>query len=111
MKDADKLFVIKLVHTLAWAFFVSAILYTLYSGVTGTINKLTWIAIFFTIGEGLVLLAFKWNCPLTLIARKYSNSNKDNFDIFLPNWLARHNKFIFTSIFILALTLVLIQTF
>jgi len=37
--------------------------------------------------------------PLTLIAGNYSNSQKDNFDIFLPNWLAKHNKLIFTTIF------------
>jgi hypothetical protein len=38
-------------------------------------------------------------CPLTVIARKYSDSTKANFDIFLPNWLAKYNKLIYTSIF------------
>lgn len=42
--------------------------------------------------EGITLLIFKFFCPLTILAQKYSNSTKDNFDIYLPNWLARHNK-------------------
>jgi hypothetical protein len=50
-------------------------------------------------------------CPLTVIARKYSDSQQDNFDIFLPNWLAKYNKLIFTSIFILGVILVLFRVF
>jgi hypothetical protein len=57
--------------------------------------------------EGLVLLLFKWFCPLTVIARKYSDSNKNNFDIFLPNWLAKYNKLIYTSIFGLAILILI----
>ncbi|MFT7189365.1 MAG: hypothetical protein ACI9AV_002644, partial [Sediminicola sp.] len=34
---------------------------------------------------------------------------KDNFDIFLPNWLAKYNKVIFTTLFIIGLGLVLIR--
>jgi spore maturation protein SpmA len=51
--------------------------------------------------EGIVLISFKTMCPLTIIARKYSDSHKDNFDIFLPNWLAKYNKLIYTVIIII----------
>jgi hypothetical protein len=61
------------------------------------------------IGEGIVLLIFKMFCPLTVLARNYSDSKKDNFDIFLPNWLAKYNKIIFTSLFVLGLVLVLFR--
>jgi hypothetical protein len=57
--------------------------------------------------EGLVLLIFKKLCPVTVIARKYSQSTKDNFDIYLPNWLAKYNKLIYTSIFIIALIILI----
>ena len=107
MDAASKLFFIKLVHTLIWAFFVLLIGYVLYSGLTGRVDVYTWIAVGFIIGEGLVLLIFSMFCPLTILARRYSDSEMDNFDIFLPNWLARHNKVIFTSIFLLGLLLVL----
>jgi hypothetical protein len=106
MKDQTKLLYIKLVHTLIWVFFATLTFYILYAGVTGNINLYTWIAIGFIIAEGLVLLIFNKFCPLTLIARKYSDSQKDNFDIFLPEWLARHNKLIFSIIFVAGLTLI-----
>jgi hypothetical protein len=107
MNSADKLLIIKLLHTVIWVFFVGVIFYVLYSGITDNVTALTWIGIALVIGEGLTLLVFRMFCPLTLIARKYSDSEKDNFDIFLPNWLARYNKVIFTSIFVFAVVLVL----
>jgi hypothetical protein len=59
--------------------------------------------------EGIVLMLCNMFCPLTIIARKYSNSKKDNFDIFLPNWLARHNKIIFTTIYLIGVLIVLFR--
>ncbi|OEY73846.1 hypothetical protein APR40_00015 [Salegentibacter salarius] len=110
VKDKKLLF-LKLIHTLVWLFFVSIIFYIVYSGLTNQINTFTWVAIGLVIAEGFVLLIFKMFCPITLIARKYSSSQKENFHIFLPNWLAKHNKLIFTSIFIFGFFLVLIRTF
>lgn len=69
----------------------------------------TWIAIGLIIGEGLTLVLFKMFCPITVLARKYSDSDKDNFDIFLPNWLARYNKIIFTSIYVVGLIIVFLR--
>jgi len=51
--------------------------------------------------EGITLLLFKLSCPLTLPARFYSTSTRDNFDIYLPNWLARHTKRIYTALLVL----------
>ena len=111
MDSSEKLFAIKLLHSVIWAFFVAVIFYVLYSGIVDRVTTYTWIGIALVIGEGLTLLIFKMFCPLTLIARKYSDSEMDNFDIFLPNWLAKHNKAIFTSIFLVAVVLVLYRTF
>jgi hypothetical protein len=111
MEYGRKLLFVKLLHTLIWAFFVVAIFYVVYCGVLDTVTTLTWVAIGFVILEGAVLLFFGMYCPLTLVARRYSDSDKDNFDIFLPNWLARHNKRIFTSIFIAGLFLVAWRAF
>lgn len=83
----------------------------LYSGVWNEINLWTWIGIGLVIGEGLVLLLFKMFCPLTVLARKYSDSDKDNFDIFLPEWLARHNKLIFTILYLIGVCLILLRVF
>lgn len=109
MNQTNKLLSIKLIHTLIWVFFVVVIFYVLYSGISNNVNTYTWICIGLIFLEGIVLLVFKMFCPLTLIARNYSDSEKDNFDIFLPNWLAKYNKLIFTTIFIVGLIIVLMR--
>lgn len=103
------LFAIKLIHTIIWVILAGATVYIFYSGLFNRITIYTWIAIAMIVGEGFVLLMFKWACPLTVIARKYSDSDKDNFDIFLPNWLARHNKTIFTTIFVAGVIMILLR--
>jgi len=99
MKGKDKLLLIKSIHTLIWLFFNVVIFYLLYAVIINKIDLWVWVCIGLVLIEGLVLLAFKWFCPLTVIARKYSDSAQANFDIFLPHWLAKYNKLIYTSIF------------
>ncbi|HSO86325.1 MAG TPA: hypothetical protein VLQ91_07235 [Draconibacterium sp.] len=109
MKQSNKLTAVKIMHTLIWLFFVATIFYILYSGISNKITVYTWIAIGLIVAEGVVLVIFNMFCPLTLIARKYSDSEKDNFDIYLPNWLARHNKIIFTTIYLVGVIIVLLR--
>ncbi len=109
MNRLQKLFAIKLLHTLIWCFFVSVIFYILYAGIWNRVTAFTWFAIGLVVGEGIILLLFNMFCPLTVLARRYSDSTKDNFDIFLPNWLARHNKLIFTSLYLIGVMIVLIR--
>ena len=111
MTARTKLILTKLLHTLIWVFFVAVIFYVLYSGITGRITPLTWVAIGLVVFEGLVLLIFRMRCPLTYVAQRYSDSQKDNFDIYLPNWLAKYNKQIFTTIFVVGLILVVYRVF
>lgn len=98
-----KLIAIKILHTAIWLFFNVVIFYLLYAVITNKIDKWVWIGIGLILLEGLVLLIFKNKCPLTVVARKYSDSRQDNFDIYLPNGLAKYNKLIYTSIFIVTM--------
>jgi len=102
-----KLFLVKSLHTIIWAFFVLVILYVLYSGIFDRINIFTWIAIALVVLEGIILLIYKWRCPLTQVAKKYTDKHVVGFDIFLPSWLAKHNKAIFTSLFAIGLAFVI----
>lgn len=94
-----RLIFIKIIHTFIWFLFNVVLFYMLYAVVSGRIDKLVWIGIALILLEGLLLLVFRNMCPLTVMARRYSTSEKANFDIYLPNWLARHNKVIYTTIF------------
>ena len=91
---------IKTVHTIIWLFFNMVFLYMVYAVIVNKIDKYVWIGMSLFALEIIVLLVFKGKCPLTIIARRYSNSAKDNFDIYLPNWLAKNNKVIY-SVFLI----------
>ncbi len=96
--DSTKLIIIKSVHSLIWLFFNVVIFYMLYAVLTDRLNKWLWIGYGLFILEGIILLIFKFFCPLTLMARKYSDSTRANFDIYLPEWLAKYNKQIYSSL-------------
>lgn len=98
MRNESKLITIKIVHTVIWIFFNIMIFYMLYAAITNKLDKWLWIGYGLIALEGLVLLAFKFFCPLTVMARKYSDSTRHNFDIYLPEWLAKYNKQIYTCI-------------
>lgn len=105
MKASTKLVWVKLIHTLIWLFFNVVIFYLLYAVIVNRIDFWVWLCIGLVVLEGIVLLVFKSVCPITLVARKYSDSPKDNFDIYLPNWLAKHNKTIYTAIVLIAIAI------
>jgi hypothetical protein len=101
MQNETKLILIKIVHTLVWLFFNVVLFYMAYAVIINKIDKFIWIGIGLIVLEGIILMIFNKICPLTIIARRYSDSTKDNFDIYLPNWLAKWNKLIYTTLFIL----------
>jgi hypothetical protein len=107
MNNETKLIVVKIVHTLIWIFFNIVIFYMLYAVLINKLDVWLWIGYGLVTLEGVTLVIFKCSCPITNIARKYSISSKDNFDIYLPNWLAKHTVPIYTSI-LLVVTLITI---
>lgn len=109
MNNDQKLVCVKSLHTAIWIFFNIVIFYMLYAAIVGKLDVWLWLCYGLVLAEGIVLLIFRLVCPLTLIARKYSASDKDNFDIFLPNWLARYTKLIYTSLVGLTLVITIIR--
>jgi spore maturation protein SpmA len=85
--------------------------YLLYAVISNKIDKWVWICLGLILLEGLVLLIFKMICPITVVARKYSNSSKDNFDIYLPNWLASYTKAIYTTIVLICVLILIYRLF
>ncbi|MFZ9388857.1 MAG: hypothetical protein ACO25B_13335 [Chitinophagaceae bacterium] len=98
MTPETKLRNIKILHTFIWVFFNVVIFYMAYAVFTNRIDYWLWVCYGLIILEGATLSLFRLYCPLTIWARKYSDSTKNNFDIFLPEWLAKYNKIIYTSI-------------
>jgi hypothetical protein len=90
---------IKLLHTVIWAILAGSILVLPLAGV---LRRFRWAAIL----TGLVLLECgvlavnRGRCPLSDLARQFTADGTANFDIYLPNWLAQHNKVVFGVLFI-----------
>ena len=99
MTPESKLRAIKALHTLVWAVFVGAIVATPACAAAGKLRA-AWGLIGFVFLEVVVLAANRMRCPLTDVAGRYTAERQDNFDIYLPLWLARHNKEIFGGLYV-----------
>lgn len=90
---------IKLLHTVIWA------------GLALSIIAIPWVALadylpwagalsLIVLVECFIVIFNKGKCPLTHVPPRYTDDRADNFDIYLPPWLARHNKLIFGLLFL-----------
>lgn len=99
MGPESKLRAIKAIHTLVWAVFAGSIVAIPVCAAAGSL-KVAWSLIGFVFLEVAVLLANRMKCPLTAVAGRYTSERQDNFDIYLPLWLARHNKEVFGGLYV-----------
>ena len=97
--DQGTLLAVKIVHTVVWAFFVLCIAAIPVLAWRGEYVKATWFAGIVLV-EVFALLLNRWRCPLTPVAARFTEDRRANFDIFLPEWLARHNKLIFGALYL-----------
>jgi hypothetical protein len=103
---AHKLRQIRLLHTAIWAIMAASILVLPWAGWSGEFRWALGLTLLI-LGECLVLGLNHGRCPLTDMAARYTDDRADNFDIYLPSWLARYNKHIFGSLFVVGELVVL----
>ena len=99
MKDSSTLLAIKLAHSVVWVFLVACIVAIPVAAYLGRF-RLGFALIAVVLIEVLVLIVNRWRCPLTGMAARYTDERQPNFDIFLPVWVARHNKALFGTLFV-----------
>jgi len=90
---------VKVVHTLAWAIFAGCIVALPVAAWRRRIDVAV-LLIGIVLVEVLILLANRFRCPLTAVAARYTQDRSDNFDIYLPVFVARYNKQIFGTLFV-----------
>ena len=97
-RGRTRLLLVKAVHTIVWAFFVACI-----AGVYVFAWRREFAPAFALAGvvavEVFVLVANRMRCPLTAVAARYTDDRAENFDIWLPRWLARRNQAIFGTLY------------
>lgn len=95
---ARTLAVIRLGHTVVWALIVACIVaipaaaWAGHFRLAAILSGLVW-------GECGVLAFNHGRCPLTNLAERFTAEKSANFDIYLPEWVARRNKEIFGTLF------------
>jgi hypothetical protein len=97
-RNRRRLWRIKMAHTVIWAVFAGAILAIPVAVYFGRVNWAFWLSLLVWI-EVLVLVFNRMRCPLTGFAERYTDDRSGNFDIFIPEALARNNKLIFGILF------------
>ena len=108
MRSDSALRSIKLIHTAVWALFASCIFlipvfaYLGYIVAAGLLVGIVFV-------EVVVLLLNGLRCPLTTVACRYTDDRRANFDIFLPEWVARHNKSIFGLLYLVGSVYTLVR--
>lgn len=90
---------IKVIHTIAWAFFAGCVIAIPILGFIRRYSQAV-ILIGIVLIEVLILIVNRLRCPLTGVATRYTKDRSDNFDIYLPVLIARHNKMIFGLLFL-----------
>lgn len=103
-----RLVFLKFLHTVVWAFFAACVLAIPPLVWLGRLEAAAWLAGAVLL-ESLVLAFNRWTCPITPLAARLTEDRRDNFDIYLPEWLARHNKTIFGALYLAGLALLLVR--
>ena len=101
---------IKALHTIVWAAMVACIV-AIYVFASAGRFGLALAMIGIVLGEVVVLLVNRMRCPLTPIAARYTDDRRANFDIYLPQWVARLNKEIFGTLYVGGVLYALIRWF
>jgi hypothetical protein len=99
LSPAAALLAVRLLHTTVWAVIAGCIVALPVAALVGRFVWAAGLSVVVLI-ECAVIGFNKGRCPLTNIAARYTQNRADNFDIYLPLWLARHNKTVFGALFI-----------
>lgn len=91
---------IKLAHTAIWAFFAGCIVAIPIATWLGELD-LALVLVAVVLLEVVILALNGMHCPLTGVAARYTSDRRDNFDIYLPLTIARYNKQIFGTLYVL----------
>jgi len=99
---------IRLLHTAVWAAFAGCIVAIPVLTLQERFRLAAVLALI-VLGEVIVLALNRWRCPLTPIAARYTGNRRANFDIYLPEWLARYNKEIFGPLYLAGVVLLVVR--
>jgi hypothetical protein len=102
------LMAIRTVHTVVWAFFAGCIIAIPLAAWLDEYQAAAWFAAAVFV-EVLILVCNRLRCPLTSMAARYTIDRRENFDIYLPLWLAKYNKLVFGSLYVAGVAFAIVR--
>ncbi len=91
---------IKIMHTIIWALMAGANFLAFYCALIGRFDAWFWVPASLVALEVFIIVINGWKCPITKIAEKYTQERQANFDIYLPEGLAKYNVRIFSGLMV-----------
>jgi hypothetical protein len=105
MTNAQRLTLVRAVHTAIYLVMASAALVVLAAGITGARGPWLWVALALTAAESAVFAANGFKCPLTALAVKYGASMDGAWDTFFPERCTRHTFRVFGPVIVVGVAL------
>lgn len=99
MQARRALALVRLAHTVVWSFFAGCILAIPLAAWRGELLVAAYLSAIVLV-EVAVLVFNNMRCPLTAVAARYTADRRANFDIYLPEWLAKYNKVVFGALYV-----------
>ena len=94
---------VKGVHSLAFFAIAACILQVCWAGITGIPSRWTRVSLWIAVGECAIFAAFRFRCPLRIVAEDLGAESGQVTDIYLPTWLADRITWIFTPLLVIGL--------
>ena len=104
----QSIFFIKSVHTAVFVFLNGVLALLLYETIADRVTILSGIAVALFLLEGIILLVNGGRCPLAIYVENLSSTPGKVSDIFLPLWFAERICPLYTTVFAVALILLVI---
>lgn len=105
MNNAQRLTLVRGVHTAIYIVMAASTFVLLYAGITGSEGAWLWAALALLGIEVIVFVGGGMKCPLTAIAVKYGATTGHVFDTFLPERFTRYTFRFFGTVMVIGLLL------
>jgi hypothetical protein len=95
MTDAQRLALVRALHTAIYLVNATAILLIVYAGLTGRTGRWLPVALVLAAAEAAVFAGSGMKCPLTAVAVRYGAGDGPLFDTFIPERVTRYTLAVF----------------
>lgn len=110
MRDAQRLGLVRGVHTAIYVVMATSTFVVLYGGVTGARGAWLWVALGLVLVEACVFVGGGMKCPLTAVAAKYATTGGVS-DTFFPERMTRHTFAVFAPLMLIGVVLLALRWF